>query len=814
MRLKSKITFLILPVILLQIVVLIVPSFIFYQQYFSGKIKVQISDSIAQVQNSVRLQVKTMQADSLLFSKSKVLNRYLRTEDKNIRFNLMHRPVLDEFTTFMDAHPEYIEISLLALDGYEEVALHNDAISNLSDEEQDTFYFKNIRESPFDVEMTPLINPDTKQWVLVLARKIFQKNVIEQSVSSKKQIKGYLIVKIDFDFLDHTSSSNSLLDHGFMIIHDSKGAPIVVKGTNKLTSDSLFKIFAAMTSNNELQITDWSLNGKEYIIGQKVMLNGLVGSFGWSRSELSPLLKKIGYTSLLNSLLVIIVSGVILFSVLNKQLINPILKLGIAAKKMGQGELWSFQSQSSDELGTLSDTIKEMGQSLFEQKQKIHEIAFTDSLTKLPNRRQFTDYLDQQYQSFKDERPDIALLFIDLDGFKQINDNYGHHAGDQLLVAVAKRLKKTLRTGDSVNYGADKLLARLGGDEFTVLLKNIRDRYAAEQVAQRILDAFTHTFSIDNREFLIGASIGIAVASENSESAVDLLRNADTAMYEAKKEGKNTYRFFSKTAALKSLRVIEMKEALRKAINHNELELAYQPQICTKTREMVSCEALVRWNQPGKGWIPPDVFIPIAEESGLILSLSRWVLLEACHQIKQWQLMGYPISTVWVNISCVQLAKEDMHKVIMDCLLESGLSAEFLAIEVTESSIMQGPDSLRQLEKLQLDGIKVALDDFGTGYSSLSALRGLPIDKLKIDKSFITDLNSGVDGEAIVAAIIAMAHQLNLQVVAEGVETAEELDFLEQKEVEIIQGYYFSKPLLSDSFMERLQSSKTQDDKL
>ena len=814
MRLKSKITFLILPVILLQIVVLIVPSFIFYQQYFSGKIKVQISDSIAQVQNSVRLQVKTMQADSLLFSKSKVLNRYLRTEDENIRFNLMHRPVLDEFTTFMDAHPEYIEISLLALDGYEEVALHNDAISNLSDEEQDTFYFKNIRESPFDVEMTPLINPDTKQWVLVLARKIFQKNVIEQSVSSKKQIKGYLIVKIDFDFLDHTSSSNSLLDHGFMIIHDSKGAPIVVKGTNKLTSDSLFKIFAAMTSNNELQITDWSLNGKEYIIGQKVMLNGLVGSFGWSRSELSPLLKKIGYTSLLNSLLVIIVSGVILFSVLNKQLINPILKLGIAAKKMGQGELWSFQSQSSDELGTLSDTIKEMGQSLFEQKQKIHEIAFTDSLTKLPNRRQFTDYLDQQYQSFKDERPDIALLFIDLDGFKQINDNYGHHAGDQLLVAVAKRLKKTLRTGDSVNYGADKLLARLGGDEFTVLLKNIRDRYAAEQVAQRILDAFTHTFSIDNREFLIGASIGIAVASENSESAVDLLRNADTAMYEAKKEGKNTYRFFSKTAALKSLRVIEMKEALRKAINHNELELAYQPQICTKTREMVSCEALVRWNQPGKGWIPPDVFIPIAEESGLILSLSRWVLLEACHQIKQWQLMGYPISTVWVNISCVQLAKEDMHKVIMDCLLESGLSAEFLAIEVTESSIMQGPDSLRQLEKLQLDGIKVALDDFGTGYSSLSALRGLPIDKLKIDKSFITDLNSGVDGEAIVAAIIAMAHQLNLQVVAEGVETAEELDFLEQKEVEIIQGYYFSKPLLSDSFMERLQSSKTQDDKL
>ena len=275
-------------------------------------------------------------------------------------------------------------------------------------------------------------------------------------------------------------------------------------------------------------------------------------------------------------------------------------------------------------------------------------------------------------------------------------------------------------------------------------------------------------------------------------------------MYEAKKQGKNTYRFFSRSAALKSLKTLEIKEALRRAIDANELKIAYQPQFATDSEKILGCEALVRWKWQDKGWISPDVFIPIAESSDLIIPLGRWILLEACHQIRQWQLMGYQTIPVSVNLSNVQLAKENMPQVVQDCLAETGLRAEHLTLEVTESSIMQGHDSIAQLEKIQSEGVRIALDDFGTGYSSLSALKGLPINELKIDKSFISDLNRDKDGKAIVSAIIAMAHQLNLKVVAEGVETKEELDYLKQQKTDIIQGYYFSKPLMPNELMKLL----------
>lgn len=813
MHLKPKIAVLILPIILLQIIVLVIPSFILYQKYFSEQMKEHISDSISQVQNSLQTQLGALEADSLLFSQSAVLNKYIQFEDKNMRSDYMHSEVLDEFSSFMNAHPEYIEISLLTLDGDEKVSLLNDEINNLTDKEQNSFYFQNIAGSVSDFEITPLINPDTEQWTLVLARKVFQQSLIEHSASTPKDVMGYLIVKVGFNFMDNLFKDNSLLDNGFMVIHNSKGAPVIVKGDHKVAASSTFKRFAAMTHSNKLQFTDWSVSDNSYLVGQKQLHNNLFCSIGWPKSELDNLLKNIGYSSLLNSLFVIILSTLILFWILNKLLIKPILQLSLSAQKMGQQRgQWSYQSNSRDELSDLADTIKKMGQGLLEQKQKVHEIAHIDNLTKLPNRRQFTDELESHYCDTEEALPDIALLFIDLDGFKQINDTYGHGIGDHLLVIVAQRLKNILRADDRINFAAGNSalrqhkIARLGGDEFTVLLNGIKERKAAERVAKRILNALSTTITIANREFLISASIGIALAAESGKNAVDLLKNADTAMYEAKVKGKNTYRFFNKSAALKSLKSMEIKEDLRRAINNNELQLAYQPQISTKTGRMVGCEALVRWNQPGKGWISPELFIPIAEQSGLIVSLGRWVLQQACQQIKQWQQMGYSTVPVWVNVSCIQLAREDMHQVIMDCLAETELEPGLLAVEVTESSIIQGTNSIIQLEKIQSEGIRVALDDFGTGYSSLSALRGLPIDKVKIDKSFITDLSNGEDGKAIVSAIIAMAHQLNLQVVAEGIETAEELDFLEQSNADIIQGYYFNKPLLTNEFTEKLQT--------
>ncbi|MGB5446153.1 MAG: cache domain-containing protein, partial [Psychromonas sp.] len=336
MRLKPKLALFILPVILLQIIILIIPSQLRYQDYVSDKMKGHISDSIEQVENTLHIRLQAMQADSLLFSRSSILNKYIRIEDEEIRFNLLHRVVLGEFSSFMDSHPEYIEISLLALDGYEEVSLHNQHIRNLSDQEQESSYFKNIVKSPSDYEISPLINPDNGQWTLVLARKIFQKNLIEQSLSTSREVKGYLIVKMNFDFLDSLFKHSSLFDNGFMMVHSANGDPIIIKGDSEAVSaSSLLKNFTGMTGNNELQMTDWSVDNKSYIVGQKQLANGLICSIGWSDSGLDDLLKNIAYSSLTTILIVTILTGMVLFWLLNKLLIKPILELGRAANIMG-----------------------------------------------------------------------------------------------------------------------------------------------------------------------------------------------------------------------------------------------------------------------------------------------------------------------------------------------------------------------------------------------------------------------------------------------------------------------------------------------
>jgi len=814
MHLKPKIVLVFLPVIVVQILVLLIPLFLTYQDYISEQVKRQIKDSTEQVQTALHNNVAAIEADSSIFSQSLILARYLRTTDKSIRFNVMHQVLLKEFSTFMRAHPEYIEISLIMPDGYEEVSLVKDGIINQSDEEQDTSYFKYIAESTTNFDIYPMRNPDTNQWVLVSARKVFQKDLIEQSGSTQDTLKGYLIVKTSFSFMDYLLKYNSLMENGFVIIHDINGTPITMNVSERLIKDNKFKELTKHSHSDQLEISTVSLNNESYIMGQKKLTDELFYCIGWPKSELDKLFTNIGYTSLQNSLIVICFSGLIFFFILNKLLVNPILQLSLSAKKMGQGDnYWSFQSEANDELTELANTIKDMGQGLLQQQQKVHEIAYQDSLTQLPNRRQFINELEYQYDAHNAVLPDIALLFLDLDGFKQVNDTCGHETGDQVLIAVAKRLKYVLRENSSLCYTADGTgliqhkIARLGGDEFTILLKGVTHRNVAGRIALRILNTFSNPIVIADQEFLIGVSIGIALAAENGKNAVDLLKNADTAMYDAKMQGKNTYRFFSKTTALKSLKALQIKDDLRRAINNNELKIAYQPQICTNTGKIIGCEALIRWHQPGSGWISPDVFIPIAEESGLIIPLGKWVLREACQQLKQWQLMGYPVVRISVNVSCVQLARENMYQIILDCLAKTGLNASLLTVEITETSILQGSDSIVQLEQLQSAGIRIALDDFGTGYSSLSALRGLPINELKIDKSFISDLSSGKDGEAIVSAIIAMAHQLGLQVVAEGVETGAELDFLKQTNADIIQGYYFSRPLAKDEFIDFLSTN-------
>ncbi|MDG3086240.1 EAL domain-containing protein [Vibrio hannami] len=815
MKVRTQITLSIIPIILLQMVVLIVPSVWFYQEFISNKVEEYIQDSVSQTRSAFEVKIDSVKADSAMLSENIILNRYLKTEDAGIRAYVMHKTMIKEFASFRRIHPEYVEISLLTPDGYEEVSLHKDDHLNKTDEEQYSEYYKAITSSPNDHEILATKDSDTGEWVLVSVRKLYQQDLtIEKTKDSPGVLKGYLVIKVVLNFIHSFIHDNQLGSSGFTALHDKWGNLIVSEG--KYSEPSIIKpsLEYAMSANLEQPVISIRNSDSEYVVGHTHLVSNLYYTIGWPESELNETLISTALRMIVSGILVLTSCGLTLYWHLHKKLIVPILDLQSAARNMGNGNRnWSFRRNAGDELCSLAQSIREMGEGLLRQQQKMRDIAYVDSLTQLPNRLYLTEELERKFSHSGKHEIDIALLFMDLDGFKHVNDTEGHEMGDEVLVTVAKRLRYTLRRADVIGYveneRVDYNVARLGGDEFTVILYGVKERLNVVPVVERILSSFRDPIIIDNKKIQIGASIGIALSNENINSASDIIKCADIAMYDAKMNGKNTYRFFSEDSARKALRVHELRELLQDAINDNKLSIAYQPQYCAQTRKLLSCEALVRWKHPQEGWISPEVFIPIAEENGLITQLGQWVLNEVCLQITRWQMSGFDVPRVSINVSNVQFASVDVHKLVLDYLDTYKLSPKHLTIEVTESSIMQGNETVNQLMKLQQDGLRISLDDFGTGYSSLSALKGLPINELKIDKSFISDIDKEGDGQAIVSAIIAMAQRLGLEVVAEGVETKEEFSFLQQKDADIIQGYYFSKPLMKDAFSNLLLESKT-----
>jgi diguanylate cyclase (GGDEF)-like protein len=441
--------------------------------------------------------------------------------------------------------------------------------------------------------------------------------------------------------------------------------------------------------------------------------------------------------------------------------------------------------------------------------QKIRRLAFRDSLTQLPNRESFRESLDSAVALAARQDSLLGLLFIDLDGFKRVNDNLGHSAGDELLCQVANRFSRAVRLSDRVGHGegddsseeASNPVARLGGDEFTVLVNGIARPEDAARVANRLLESLREPITVGNHEFIIGASIGIACFPLDGDDAEVLLQNADVAMYFAKGRGRNCYQFYTQSMNRSSSRRLMIEERLRGALERREFSLQYQPLRDGVTNEIVAAEALLRWEDSDEGFIGPDEFIPIAEETGLLVTLGAWVLREACKQAKRWCDEGYRPIRISVNLSGRQIRAKDLVETIAGILEETELSADQLELEITESTIMQDDELTTQtLQRLDDMGIGLALDDFGTGYSSINYLRHFPIRRLKIDRSFVSDLMIDPDAAALTGAIIAMAHSLRVKVVGEGVETEEQAHFLRTRGCEELQGYLISKPVDSEDF--------------
>ena len=421
-------------------------------------------------------------------------------------------------------------------------------------------------------------------------------------------------------------------------------------------------------------------------------------------------------------------------------------------------------------------------------EQRIWHMAHHDALTGLPNRALLLDRLGQALTQAARYDANVAVMFLDLDRFKSINDTLGHHIGDELLKHVAERLCTVVRAVD--------IVSRLGGDEFVVVLQEIANTDDAVIVAEKILNALALTVHIEGHPLRATPSIGISIYPDDGADAYALMKNADTAMYHAKEEGRNTFQFFTPRMNTEAERFFQIEHRLRGAVEAGQLRLHYQPLVDMRSRAVCGMEALVRWQDPEQGTIPPAEFIPIAEETGLILPIGEWVLKEALRQNRRWQEEGRPPLPVSVNLSPRQFRQVDLVHSVRAILAETGQPASLLELEITESTLMQDIDeTLAKLEALAAMGVRLAIDDFGTGYSSLSYLKRFPVHKLKIDRSFVRDLTHDKDDAAIVAAIVGLAHSLGLDIVAEGVETDAQLAALTGHGCVKFQGYYFSRPL-------------------
>ena len=430
-------------------------------------------------------------------------------------------------------------------------------------------------------------------------------------------------------------------------------------------------------------------------------------------------------------------------------------------------------------------------------EEQIKHLAYHDALTNLPNRLLFKDRLSVALSHAHREESRLAVLFLDLDRFKVINDSLGHNIGDQLLQAVAARIDACVRDSDTV--------ARLGGDEFTILLPGLNRSEDAAPVAAKIIDAVRYPFHIEGREFFITTSIGISVYPEDGADAETLIKNADTAMYQAKELGRDNYQLFNAHVNAKALQRIALEHGLRRALLNEELHVHYQPIFDLGTNRIAGMEALLRWKHPQMGLIPPATFIPIAEATGGMVPIGSWALRQACRQAKQWHDAGHTTLSLAVNLSVTQLQQTDLVDTVRSVLEETGLPPHLLELEITESGAMHNPEtSIRVLYELKKLGIGISLDDFGTGHSSLSYLKRFPVDTLKIDQSFVQDTTVDPDAAAIVLAIIAMAHSLRLKVIAEGVEYAEQAEFLRAHGCDQLQGYLITRPLPADEVVKLL----------
>lgn len=813
MKLRTKIPFLLVPLIVLSMLLLGWFNYKELRMASEQRLFAEMHASLDRLREHVEAEVETAHGNIDLLSKQTLVRKYILTEDEEERYNLLQAPLLRLFSSYQEAFPEYYEIRIFLPDGYEDVRQSRPYTGNISEEEGDSAVFRALQSAEDDIYSAVYRNPDNRNMSLFFGKPLLLINRAIDPVGVAPRLRGYVALTVGLDEVETHIRDQVISDSGYLFATDASGNVYF-----ESSSRQVYDLIPATLSETVLTVESGArpllidFNGEHAFLAGVRLHDDLNVFVALPESELRAISYQLGLVVAAITLFTIIITTLFMVFAMEHQVIRPIQNLRRLSKEIGRGNLSVEVSgvNTGDEIGELATAFREMAGNLKSSDEQVRFLAYHDSLTGLPNRAMFKEYLVRSIAHAKRNEELIAVLFLDVDNFKNINDTLGHYAGDILLQEVGERLATVLRGNDYIARGhgkdnPDKVLARLGGDEFIILLPDIRDSLAPGAVAQRIIEAFTPSINITEQECHVSASIGITVYPVDGNDADELIKNADIAMYHAKENGKNAYQYFENSMNIAAIERVKLEGRLRSALGQGHLVLHYQPQVDSISSEIVGLEALLRWRDPEDGLISPGEFIPLAETSGLILPIGEWVLQEACRQARAWQNAGYPLHQISVNVSSVQFARQDVASIVREALIKSRLDPRCLEIEITESTIMSDPDNtVRMLEDIKSLGVSIALDDFGTGYSSLSYLRRFPIDTLKIDRSFVLEIDKKQADAEIVGAITAMAHTLHLRVVVEGIETEGQLGVVVERQCDVIQGFLFSRPLPADEVVHLL----------
>ncbi len=800
MHLQRQFNLVVIPLVIIPLLILGWLAYGYLLESEENKLINKMTADTTSLRQNINLKFSQAQSNIELLASDGIITRYAIIEDEYTRYSLYQKGLLARFKNYQESFPLYEEIRYILTDGYEDSHWARSGYNNTTDEEKDSLWFPLLANLGTATLHTILPNPDTDQQSLYSFHPIILRNINIEDSSAPKKLRGYLSTSMNINWLKKQLEELLFYKDCFVALKDATGNIIFSYGDKKLNQYTQEK----HTSTKKIRLVD-SPTGHFYHL-QEATSFGYVITYLVPQTHAHTKAHELANNILIITALSIAITVFTLIALLRFSVISPLHKLAMASNNISNGKLNSqIDLHTCDELADISSGFNSMVKSLTENDEKIRYIAYHDSLTRLPNRRMFHYLLANTIAATDRHKDKMALFFLDIDNFKTINDSLGHSIGDELLIQFAHRVGQCVREEDSILTAEmniknpnsdDDLIARLGGDEFTVVLPHIHQAEDAALVAQRIINAMAQEFVIGQYQLRITTSIGITIYPSHSDSIGELIKHADIAMYHAKDQGKNNFQFYAEDLNEAIADRIEHENDMRKAIAEQQFELYFQPQVSLPGRNIYGLEALVRWRHPEKGMISPAKFIPLAEETGMIIELGQWVMRESCRIAKEWLDFGILDCRISVNVSSIQFERQDVAQLIADSLNEFQLPPDYLTIELTESAIMNHQnENLLTLDKIKKLGVKVSLDDFGTGYSSLSYLRSFPVDTLKIDRQFIIEAKSEPDVRAIISAIIQMAHALSLDVVAEGVEDEEQVQYLESISCNVIQGFYFSKPL-------------------